>query len=109
MMTVKKFGVLSVAVMWGILSAIGGLIGGLLYAIFLSLIFGISGKMGSAFSEFGSLGMGVIWLLCIIGAPIFYGIIGFLSGLIGAALYNLFAQRIGGIKVELETGGEVGL
>ena len=34
--------------------------------------------------------------------PIIYGVMGFVGGIIAAALYNLFARRIGGIEVEVE-------
>lgn len=35
--------------------------------------------------------------------PIFYGILGFIMGAIGAALYNLFAKWIGGIEVQVQS------
>lgn len=34
--------------------------------------------------------------------PIIYGVMGFVGGIIAAALYNLFAQWIGGIEIEVE-------
>jgi hypothetical protein len=34
--------------------------------------------------------------------PIFYGLVGFFTGAIGALLYNLFAHLVGGIELELE-------
>jgi Transmembrane domain of unknown function (DUF3566) len=34
--------------------------------------------------------------------PVFYGIFGFLFGIISAAVYNLIAGWIGGIEVEVE-------
>ena len=37
-----------------------------------------------------------------IAAPIFYGVIGFIGGVLSAALYNLFAKWVGGIEVEVE-------
>jgi hypothetical protein len=37
-----------------------------------------------------------------VAAPIIYGIMGFLTGLIGGFLYNLVAKWIGGIEVEVE-------
>ncbi|MFC1845804.1 hypothetical protein ACFLYM_00115 [Chloroflexota bacterium] len=107
MMTVKKFGILSVANISGVLSAIMGLIFGFFYAIFLTLVFAVSGDMDSVFSEFAGLGIGLIWLMGIIGFTVFYGIIGFLSGLIGAARYNVFAGWIGGIKVDLKADAEI--
>ena len=34
--------------------------------------------------------------------PVFYGIFGFVFGIISAAIYNLIAHWIGGIEVEVE-------
>ena len=34
--------------------------------------------------------------------PVVYGVMGFVFGVIGAAIYNLIASWIGGIKVEVE-------
>ena len=34
--------------------------------------------------------------------PVIYGVMGFVGGVIGAAIYNLFAGWIGGIEVEVE-------
>ncbi len=34
--------------------------------------------------------------------PIIYGVMGFVGGIVAAALYNLFARWIGGIEVEVE-------
>ena len=35
-------------------------------------------------------------------APVLYGVMGFVGGVIGAALYNLAARIVGGIEVEVE-------
>jgi Transmembrane domain of unknown function (DUF3566) len=34
--------------------------------------------------------------------PVIYGVMGFVFGIIGAAIYNLIARWIGGIEVEVE-------
>jgi hypothetical protein len=34
--------------------------------------------------------------------PVIYGVMGFIGGIIGAAIYNLIARWIGGIEVEVE-------
>lgn len=103
MVVIKRVGVLSLGVMWGILSAIGGLIAGLLMAGFFSVISAFSGAAGDLYGmdDFGFMG----WMfsgMVIFIYPILYGVIGFLSGVIGGALYNLFARWVGGIKVELK-------
>ena len=46
--------------------------------------------------------MGGVMLFVGILAPIIYGVMGFIGGVIMAALYNLFARWIGGIEVEVE-------
>jgi hypothetical protein len=34
--------------------------------------------------------------------PVIYGVMGFIGGVIGAAVYNLVARWIGGIELEVE-------
>jgi len=34
--------------------------------------------------------------------PVIYGVMGFVIGVVGAAVYNLIARWIGGIEVEVE-------
>jgi hypothetical protein len=42
----------------------------------------------------------------IIVLPLLYGFLGFISGIITAALFNLVASMVGGIKIELSQGFE---
>ncbi len=87
---------------------------GVLYAclglIFLPFI-GIAALAG-AFAEqahhapgplAAPLGM-AIGLMIVFGLmiPVMYGVMGFIFGVIGAAIYNLIAGWIGGIEVEVE-------
>jgi hypothetical protein len=74
---------------------------------FFSVISAIAGAAGDIYGggygmdDLGAMG----WMfggMAIIIYPIFYGVIGFLSGVIGGALYNLFVKWVGGIKVELK-------
>ncbi|MFC1953923.1 hypothetical protein ACFLWR_07365 [Chloroflexota bacterium] len=49
--------------------------------------------------EFGAFS----WIFsgaAIIFFPIFYGVFGFVGGIICASLYNLFTKWVGGIKIE---------
>ena len=48
-----------------------------------------------------ALGVG-IFLIGIVMVPIFYGMIGFIIGAVGALIYNLVAKWVGGIEIELE-------
>jgi hypothetical protein len=45
-------------------------------------------------------GFGIVFALM---APIFYGVLGFIFGAIGAFLYNLLAKWIGGIELHLQS------
>jgi hypothetical protein len=91
---VKSVGVLSVAKIMGMMYACMGLI----FAPFFLLI----GVMASAVGQqknplagFFSVGFAIIM-------PFFYGAIGFIAGLIGALLYNLFARWVGGFELQVE-------
>jgi hypothetical protein len=37
----------------------------------------------------------------VVALPIFYGVLGFVFGALGAAIYNLAARLVGGIEIEL--------
>lgn len=92
---IKSVGVLSVAKIMGLIYGCLGL----LLIPFLLLI-GLAGTMaGGQRSPFA----GVFGMVFAFLAPIFYGILGFIAGAIGAALYNLFAKWIGGIEVHVQS------
>lgn len=38
---------------------------------------------------------------CVLAAPFLYAAMGFIIGVIGAAIYDVIARRIGGIEVEV--------
>ena len=90
---IKRIGVVSVGKIFGFLYAIIGLIEGLLFAL-LSLFGGAI--LGEAFAP-AIFGVGSI-----IFFPIMFGIMGFISGVLMAFLYNLAAGWIGGIEVETQ-------
>lgn len=92
MQKIKKLGVLSVAKLQAVIMAVVGLFIGVIYAL-LSPIMRTVGA-GGVGADLGPI--------AIIILPIFYGILGFVFGALGAWLYNLFAKWLGGIEVELE-------
>ncbi len=98
-MVLKRIGVLSMAKIAGILYAAIGLIVGLAVAAFSS----VAGLAGARMDPnmpgwLGPLfGVGAIVFL-----PILYGIMGFIGGAIGAAVYNVFSGIVGGLELELE-------
>ena len=48
-----------------------------------------------------ALGVGM-FIAGIVILPVFYGVIGFVVGALGALIYNLVAKWVGGIEIELE-------
>jgi hypothetical protein len=96
---IRQLGVLSMAKLQGALYALLGLIVGAMFALFS--LFGatlgntFAGGHGNAIFGF-AFGLGAI-----IFFPIFYGVLGFVGGLVIAALYNLVAGIVGGLEIEL--------
>lgn len=91
---VKSVGVLSVAKIMGMIYGCMGLI----FAPFFLLI----GLMGSALGQHNSPVAGIFGVGFAVLMPVLYGGLGFIAGLIGALLYNLFARWVGGFELELE-------
>ena len=98
MIQVKRLGVLSLGKMLGLLYALLGFIIGLIFSC-VSLVGSVA-----MISELG--GEGAFGLLFGIGSivlfPIFYGVIGFIAGLLVAFLYNIIARFVGGIEIYTE-------
>ena len=101
-MVIRRFGVWSVAKLYGALLAAMGLLFGAIIAL-ASMIGGVSGAFGGD----GPANAGPMAMLFGVGAiiflPVFYGVMGIVVGALSAALYNLFAGLLGGIEVETET------
>lgn len=99
---IRKLGILSVAkiyaVMFLVMSLLISIPYGLMIIIFGAAMLGTGEQAGFAAGG-GSI---IIGLLVMIGVPIFYSIMGFIGGIIGALLYNLFAGLVGGIEIEVE-------
>jgi hypothetical protein len=101
-MTIRRFGVISVAKMYGFLMFIFGLIFGVIYGLFF-IIFGAAiSAMGGRDAAAGGVPTVVVGVFMMIGIPIMYGLIGFIMGAIGGLVYNALAGMIGGVKFELE-------
>lgn len=94
MFRLRAIGVLSCAKIFAVVqAAIGVLIG------FLILIFGIVGAAVVPASQ--KLGMVGIIILSVL-TPVLYGALGFVMGALWAFVYNLAAQSIGGVELELD-------
>lgn len=102
-MTIKRFGVFSVAKMYGLLGFIFGLIIGVIYGLIL-IVFGaaISAMAPGRDATAGGVSTVVMGVIIMIALPIIYGLFGFIGGAIGAVVYNAMAGIIGGVKFELE-------
>lgn len=100
---IKKLGILSVAKMYALIMLVISLLISIPYGLII-MIFGAT-MMGSGQSNGMVAGGGsiVIGLLVMIGLPIFYSLIGFVAGAIGALIYNIFAGIVGGVEIEVET------
>jgi hypothetical protein len=95
-MVIKSINPLSAGKMLGLTYAcLGLLIGGIISLIALA---GAGGNRGGPEAVF--LGVGAVIMV-----PLFYGVLGFIAGLIGALIYNLIAAAVGGIEIEVEESG----
>ena len=98
-MVLKKVGVLSCGKVLGILYALLGLLIGAV----VSLLSIVGAAIGSANGESAEAFLGLLFgVAAIVAMPLLYGGMGFIGGLITAALYNLVAGFVGGLEVELE-------
>ncbi|MGH9309553.1 MAG: hypothetical protein ACRD1U_09275 [Vicinamibacterales bacterium] len=96
-MIVRRVGPLSFGKLMGVLYALIGLIFGGLVSV-ISIVGGAFVPRDDTSGMFGALfGAAAIILL-----PIFYGVLGFVTSLIGAALYNVVAAAIGGVEIEVQ-------
>lgn len=90
----KSVGVMSVAKMMGLVYGCLGLI----FAPFF-LLFGLLGSLaGQNKTPFA----GIFGVVLAILMPIVYGLMGFITGAIGAMLYNLFSKLVGGFELDLD-------
>lgn len=100
---IKKLGPLSVAKMYAAMAFVISLLFAVPYGLFIIgfSLFGASlGKGSEALAVGGASIVGGI--VAIVAIPIIYTIVAFISGLIGALIYNIFAGMVGGIEIEVE-------
>jgi hypothetical protein len=100
---IKSLGVFSVAKIYAVMMLVMSLLISIPYGL-IFMVFGASlmGGMGGRDGMMAGGGSIIGGLLVMIGIPIFYAIIGFVAGAIGALVYNLFAGMVGGIEIEVE-------
>jgi hypothetical protein len=100
-MVLRSVGVLSCGKIMGILYAVMGLLlGGFFALIALAGAAAPQGQGGGGPDPAAMMaGMGI---MAVIVMPIMYGIIGFIGGIIMAAIYNLVAGVVGGLEFDFE-------
>jgi hypothetical protein len=100
---VKRVGVFSLAKIYAITMAAAGVIIGVIYGLIFMAVGGaiMAGGRDSGASAAGASSL-VIGLIMMVAIPIFYGVLGFIAGLVGGAIYNVAARTVGGIELELE-------
>lgn len=96
MATLKRVGVVSLAKIMGCLYALIGLIVGAVFSLF-SLVGVVAADTGGDRVAAMLFGAGAVIIF-----PLMYGILGFISGLLIAALYNVCASAVGGLEIELD-------
>ena len=107
-MVVRRVGALSLGKVLGAVYALLKLIIGAFFALFsvLGSLLGVA--VGGLDTQGSKAGFGVLFGVgSIIFLPIFYGILGFIGGLITAWIYNLVARFAGGLEIELEDRSRV--
>jgi hypothetical protein len=103
-MIIRRLGVWSVARLYGGIMGVIGLIAGLFFAA-AAMLGAFAGMASSSDTSSGlaASGLGAIFGVgAIILMPLCYGLLGIVSGAIGASLYNLFAGMFGGIELEIQ-------
>jgi hypothetical protein len=93
----KKVGVKSFAKFNLYYMGIMGLFFGLVAGIPMLLFGPSSGEFGSGFGR-------VMGLAFLIGAPLFYGVMGLVFGYLGGLIFNFILKISGGIEFEMEEG-----
>src|SRR5262245_57662933 len=101
-MTIKRFGVFSVAKMQALLGFVIGLILGVIYGLIFIALGATMSSLGGRDAAAGGVPSIVMGIGFMIGLPIVYTVVGFIGGCIGALVYNGAAGMIGGVKFELE-------
>lgn len=97
----RHIAVVQFALVAAVLYALIGVLIGLVWWLVLSPIM-IAGVKNTGVSAPGVAALTGIGFFAILVFPIMYGIIGFIAGLLYAALYNLAARWTGGFELTLE-------
>lgn len=95
-MIIKRIGPLSFAKLSAMLYAILGLLLGGIFSL-IALAGGFASETTGAAGVGAIIGVGAVIIF-----PILYGLMGFLTTLVGAWLYNVAAGVVGGVEVDIQ-------
>ena len=100
MKIIRRFDVLSVMKLAGVIYGLLGLLIGVLFVVFAA--FGLLVGRNQADASFsGPFGLVIAVAVAVI-FPIFYGILGALMAGLMSAIYNIASKRFGGIRVDVD-------
>jgi len=100
MKIIRRFDVLSVMKLAGVIYGLLGLLIGVLFVVFAA--FGLLVGRNQADAPFsGPFGLVIAVAVAVI-FPIFYGILGALMAGLMSAIYNIASKRFGGIRVDVD-------
>lgn len=93
MKIIKSFGVLSFGKLMGVSYAVLGLVFGVIFLLFSFVGF---------VTHIAHLGSGLLFGIgAVVAFPVLYGAMGFVLGVVGAAIYNFISHWVGGIEIEV--------
>ena len=96
--TIKRFAPWQLGKILGVLQGAMGLI-----AVPFFLLVAVAGAMAPASAGTPPAGVTIAFGVGMaIAAPLIYALFGFLTGIVGAFVYNLVAKWVGGIEVQVE-------
>ena len=98
-MILRRIDPLSAAKMYAVISAVVLFV----FALPMGCITSMVGSLGSEYGDAGGFGAGLGFFMLIL-YPILGLIVGFISGFLMAWVYNLVADRIGGVELEFDQG-----
>ncbi len=97
-MVIRKVGAMSLGKVLGVLYAFMGLLVGAV----VSLGAMVGSMIGTHGGESSGAFLGVFFgVAAIVALPLFYGAMGFIGGLVTAAIYNVIVSITGGLELEL--------
>lgn len=96
MTVIRSVGILSAGKVMGCIQALVGLIAGAFFSLFALAGAALGGGQNAGVGAV-VFGAGAIILI-----PMFYGVLGFITGIIGGALYNAVAGFAGGLEIRMD-------